>query len=74
MAVTTNETNHGEHDKVTPHMTVEDRYYKIPKYIRLLRAKKLGLRWKENRQDPQEAWSEHPQGKAMIHQDQPRHS
>ena len=43
-AVTTNETNNGEHDKVTPDMTVEDRYYKIPEYKRLSRAKKLELK------------------------------
>ena len=43
-AVTTNETNHEEHDKVTPDMAVEDRYYKIPEYKRLSRAKKLGLK------------------------------
>ena len=42
--VTTNDTNHGGHDKVTPDMTVEDRYYKIPEYKRLSRAKKLGLK------------------------------
>ena len=43
-AVTTTDTNREGHDTVTPDMTVEDRYYKIPEYKRLLRAKKLGLK------------------------------
>ena len=43
-AVTTNDTNHEGHDTVTPDMTVEDRYYKIPEYRHLSRAKKLGLK------------------------------
>ena len=43
-AVTTNDLNHGGHDNVTPDMTVEDRYYKIPEYKRLSQAKKLGLK------------------------------
>ena len=43
-AVTTNDTNHEGHDTVTPDMTVEDRYYKIPEYKCLSRAKKLGLK------------------------------
>ena len=43
-AVTTNKTNREGHDTVTPNMTVEDRYYKIPEYKRLSRAKKLDLK------------------------------
>ena len=43
-AVATPDTNREGHDTVTPDMMVEDRYYKIPEYKRLSRAKKLGLK------------------------------
>ena len=43
-AVTTNTTSHEGHGHVTPNMSVEDHYYKVPKYKHLSRAKKLGLK------------------------------
>ena len=49
-AVTTNHSNHEGHDTITPDMTVEDRYYKVPEYKCLSQAKKLGLKLlRENR-------------------------
>ena len=43
-AVTTNNTNREGHNNITPNMTVEDRYYKVPEYKHLSRAKKFGLK------------------------------
>ena len=43
-AVTTNTTNREGHDSITPDMSVEDHYYKIPEYKRLSHAKKLRLK------------------------------
>ena len=42
--VTTSTTNHQGHENMTPDMSVEDRYYKVPGYKCLSRAKKLGLK------------------------------
>ena len=42
-AVTTTTTNHQGHKNVTPDMSVEDCYYKVPEYKRLFHATKLRL-------------------------------
>ena len=43
-AVTTDNNNCEGHDTVTPNMTVEDQYYKVPEYKHLSHTKKLGLK------------------------------